>query len=404
MLRSSLGFHTMTLSLFLVGNEIYQLLDDFIEYNEKTGFLLMYRKNESGIYINYFPQKGNIPFLPTDIKIYYNNKDKGIKWHIFDECIHHMGYIVDVVINPKTLSDIHDYITAATYCDMKMAIIVFNNEMQKISPLLRTFYDYNIKRIDYCINFYLKELAPECSQEQIINLLRRGNIPDSYQEWTECNEKTCRNKRKPESFYLYNSSVTVNCYSKYMQLMNQSRKNQKKGYPPISAQILEAAQDIIRFEVQCKYHKTFTLNQKAEALGNHDLNKYKTILGQAFYNEQVYSYWNKVIGKGDWYSMQEAIRIIQSKPFNSQKEKRLIDALQFVSQHRSIATAKSLLEGYKLEAFKQTLNELSDLKINPVTIPRRWNIRHIPNLLYTYYNKAKIDEFESVFGSGDGIS
>ena len=92
-----------------------------------------------------------------------------------------MGYIVDVIVNPKTLSDMDNYITAATYCDMKMAIICFNNEMEKISPLLKLFYDYNIKRIDYCINFYLKELAPECSQEQIINLLKRGDIPPSYQ-------------------------------------------------------------------------------------------------------------------------------------------------------------------------------------------------------------------------------
>ena len=48
---------------------------------------------------------------------------------------------------------------------------------------------------------------------------------------------------------------------------------------------LEAAQDIIRFEVQYKYHKTFSLNQKADLLGNHDLNKYKTLLSHDFYNK-----------------------------------------------------------------------------------------------------------------------
>lgn len=393
MLRSSLGFHTMTLSLLLVEHEMYQLLNDFIGYNEKTGFLLMYRKNENGIYVKYYPTK-NVPYLPSDIKIVYGNRDKGIKWHIYSDCFHYVGYIIDVIINPKTLSNIPDYITAATYHDMDMAIICFNKEMEKISPFLKTFYDYNIKRIDYCINFYLKELAPECSQEQIINLLKRGDVPPSYQEWTEYDEKSHRDKRKPESFYLYNSSVTINCYSKYMQLINQSRDNQEKGYAPVSPMILEAAQDIIRFEVQCKYHKTFSLNQKAELLGNHDRNKYKILLSHNFYNEQIHHYYNKVIGKGDWYSMQEAIRIIESKHFNSQKEKRLIDALQTVSLHRSIATAKSLLNGYQLDAFKRTLNELSNLNINPVTIPKRWNIGHIPNLLYAYYHKARTAEFE----------
>ncbi|NBK00173.1 hypothetical protein D5282_23620 [bacterium 1xD8-48] len=83
-----------------------------------------------------------------------------------------------------------------------------------------------------------------------------------------------------------------------------------------------------------------------------------------------------------------------AKHYNSQKKKRLIEALQIVSLHRSIATAKSLLKGYQLDAFKHTLSELSNLNINPVTIPKRWNIGHIPNLLYIYYRKAKMAEFE----------
>ena len=74
--------------------------------------------------------------------------------------------------------------------------------------------------------------------------------------------------------------------------------------------------------------------------------------------------------------------------------KCLIEALQIVSLHHSIATAKSLLKGQQLDAFKHTLSELSNLNINPVTIPKRWNIEHIPNLLYIYYRKAKMAEFE----------
>lgn len=144
--------------------------------------------------------------------------------------------------------------------------------------------------------------------------------------------------------------------------------------------------------------------QKAETLGNHELNKYSSLLGHDFYNKEVHYYWNKVIRKGDWYTMQEATRIIQSKHFNSQREKRLIEALQLVSRHRSIATAKSLLKGHELTAFKNTLNELSRLNINPVTIPRRWDICHIPNLLYQYYAKAQLAEFESLFETDDRIS
>lgn len=63
--------------------------------------------------------------------------------------------------------------------------------------------------------------------------------------------------------------------------------------------------------------KRFLLYQKAELFGNHNLNKYKPLLGHDFYNEEIHYYYKKVIGKGDWHSMQEAIRIIQSKHFNS---------------------------------------------------------------------------------------
>ena len=42
-------------------------------------------------------------------------------------------------------------------------------------------------------------------------------------------------------------------------------------------------------------------------------------------------------------------------------------------------------------AFKQTLKELADFNINPVTIPREWNIKHIPNFLRTYFDKLVLE-------------
>lgn len=105
----------------------------------------------------------------------------------------------------------------------------------------------------------------------------------------------------------------------------------------------------------------------------------------------VSSYYEKVIGKGDWYSLPEAVRIIQSKNFNSQREQRYIDTLKYVSQCRSLAKAKASYQGNELLAFKQTLKELADLNINPVTIPREWNIKHIPNFLKAYFNELMKD-------------
>ncbi len=63
-------------------------------------------------------------------------------------------------------------------------------------------------------------------------------------------------------------------------------------------------------------------------------------------------------------------------------------ALKLVNDCRSVVRAKAAYQGSDLDAFKRTLNDLSSLRINPVTIPREWGIKHIPNLLYAYSDKV----------------
>ena len=146
---------------------------------------------------------------------------------------------------------------------MNIAIINFNDNSKKISPLLGTFNDYEIKRVDYCINIRLGDFIPTYDPELIMNLVKRSNIPPHYKEWMEYDKTSHRMKSKPESFYLCSKSVNINCYSKYLQLLNRSKENVDKGYDPIPQEIIDASHDIIRFEVQCKYFKTYALNKKA---------------------------------------------------------------------------------------------------------------------------------------------
>ena len=386
MLQSSLGFHTMTLDMSLTGTDVYKLLLDFIAYS-KTTALKMYRLKE-GQYITYSSPN----YLPTDVKIYFDGKYKGIHWHIYsDDRYSGMVYIIETTINPKFLAGITDYLAAATYGDMNIAIINFNNESKKISSLLGTFNDYRIKRVDYCINICLSDFIPICDPELIMNLIKRSDIPPHYKEWTEYDDTSHRKKSRPESFYLCSNSANINYYSKYLQLQNRSQENEEKGFDPIPQETIDASHDIIRFEVQCKYFKTYALNKKAENSGNECSNKYKSLLAPLTCIEIISSYYEKVIGKGDWYTLSEAVQIIQSKNFNSQREQRYIDKLKYVSQCRSIAKAKASYQGNELLAFKQTLKELADLNINPVTIPREWNIKHIPNFLKAYFNELMED-------------
>lgn len=213
-----------------------------------------------------------------------------------------------------------------------------------------------------------------------MKLIRRGDVPPHFREWVEFDSTSHRMKSKPDSFYLISKSANINCYGKQVELQERNQKN--PGSIPQAT--LASAQDIIRFEVQCKYPKVYALSRSAEKKGNdsinknHDLLKYKACLKAINYHYQ------KTIGKKDWFTLSKAEKIILRQDINKQKKERLISALQEVSQCRSLARAKALHQGEDLAAFKRTLKDLSDIGINPVTIPREWGISHIPNLMHTF--------------------
>ena len=185
----------MTLSLSLMQDEVYHLIRDFMEYGKKTGLIQMYRKNEQGTYIKYSCANNCISYLPRDIKVYLTREYKGIMWQIREEDYFYGSmYVVEAIINPKMLAGTHNYLIAATYGDMNIAIINFNDQSNRISPILRTFDDYVLRRIDYCVNFQLDELVPECNPDLIMNLIRRGDIPVHYREWTQYDKISHREK------------------------------------------------------------------------------------------------------------------------------------------------------------------------------------------------------------------
>jgi len=387
---SSIGFHTISLLLPLKADEVTRLLRDFFHYSSTSKNIIIKKQTHElckSKYESYSITDDTSFNLPLTTIIYYR-KDIGIRWKITSTKPSQLfnSYVLEVKINPKILSGIDDYLTAATLCDMENVISKFNQETKKISPLLKDFSYYKLIRVDYCINFSINELVPGCTPEQVINLIKRADIPPSYEEWSEYSEISHRRKTKPGSFYLINDSVNINVYSKYMQLIEQSQDNVSKGYPPISESALYYSEDIIRFEVQCKYRKTYSLSKNAALAEDYSVNMYKTLLSPSYCIDNLNHYYNKTIGSGHWYSLQAAVSLIKSHHFNSQKEKRLIDTLAEVNRCRSIARAKSLHYGNDLDTFKRSLKDLSDIGINPVTIPREWGIKRIWNLLEQYHS------------------
>ena len=352
----------MELSLQLSRWQSSDLEHDFYKYSHKTGIIKM------------CPCK-------RGTKIAFTHRDMGIHWYITPKG--HFKNSTDILyadINPKVLGGVVDYITAATYYDMSVAIINFDRISKEISPILQTFGCYTVNRIDYCLNLHIDELVPDCSPQQIMNLIKRSNVPSKYEEWKKYDTVAHRTKDVKSSFYLMNKAVDINAYLKYDELLDRM----EKGYPHITEEMLEDSKSIIRFEVQCKRRKLYDIIERLGVKDNGEINKYRYLLQPRVCEEVISRYFSETVGCGYWYSFAKAIKKIDSYNFNIQKRNRLVEALRTVSDCKSVHKAKESCLKDGGDSFTRTLKELSDLGINPVTIPQAWGIKQIPNLLVAY--------------------
>lgn len=275
-----------------------------------------------------------------------------------------------------------DYITAAdSQCLSKLAD-VFNYEAAKISPILKDFESYSLSRIDYCINFDLVDLMIGCDPEAYMVLIKQADIPHHFTEYVEYRGTTHRKKPGEYSFYLMNNSVHINCYAKHYQLQTQF---------PLAPGIDDSL-DVVRFEIQCLYLKTRYLQKRIQDCGDDFARRLFVMLSDEMCEKIITSYYYKTIGLGDYYSLDEARKIIQSKHFHQNKEERLLKALKLVSTHRGIPKAKAHLSEQDLVEFKRSVRDLGEMGVNPITIPREWKIKHLPNLLTAYLEERERQE------------
>ena len=399
---TSLGYHTFDIFLRLTFEEAMGLFKAFQKYEDVR--IRPIGKDEKKAYA-----------LPKGYIVEYISKNKGITWYVrFNDKLSAImerypkndeeptPYSVRAKINPKILIGIRDYLTAANSNYLEDVESQFNIEAARISPILRKFEHYSMNRTDYCLNADLVELKIGCSSKQMMVLIKRGNIPKHFTEWTEYNDKSHRKEANKDAFYLHNDSLTINCYLKHEQLLSV--------FP--NCPDLENSRNLIRFEVQCKYPKIYSLaknnryNSKLyKSMSDDELfneiqygqiitNPIDVILSDAVAFDIVRKYFRRVIGYGDYYSLDVAKKRILSVNCHHKVQDRLIETLILVNRCRSIAKAKATLHGENLEIFKRSLKHLGGIGINPVTIPREWGIPHIPNLFDAYERIIEDEQYE----------
>lgn len=388
-MRSSIGCHTANIFMKITVKEAALIYEDFMRYEKETGGIRIRPIHTTKIDSNTDPFiKKLYSSLPKIHRIEYLCKNKGIRWELRRNT-RSPAYItqkqsgedkpcsIKAKINPKILSGETDYLSAATADCFEEVEVSFDIEAEKISSSLKNFNSYSYNRIDYCFNGDIQELKIGCTAEQMMKLIKRSNIPDGFIELKEYDKNSHRAKAYKHSFYLKNNSVVINCYGKNAQL--------KQQYPDNIC--LEDSRDLIRFEVQCKYPKVYAISSKIEkrAGGSHSI-LMKEMISDKVCRDTIEKYFHKIVRKGNYFTLDGARWMVEAYHFRRDKEERLIEVLEFISECRGIAKAKDKFRGEELKEFKRSLKDLDEIFVNPVTIPRNWGIDYIPNLLQAYDN------------------
>jgi hypothetical protein len=387
MVNSSLGNHTFTPFKTLTFEDAHSLKNDFYNHMNETGEIRIRPPNKIESSENTFINKLNST-MPKYYNIEYTEKYKGISWllRISNNSPKFFNSAADedkpcsikAKINPKVFTGIKDYVSAANAGYLKDVETLFNIEALKISPILGEFSSYGLNRNDYCINFDLQELNIGCTPEQMIELMKRSYCPEWFTEWTKYDKDSHRKKSNKDSLYLKNNSVNINCYLKYKELCEDF----------IDCPSLENSRFVIRFEVQCKYSKIYSMS-KIIRNNSGASNVINEILSDDVSSDIINKYFNRIIQKGGYYTLEMARNIVGLQHFKLKKEKRLIDTLNQINECRGISKAKDNLQDGELEDFRRTLRELAEIGVNPVTIPREWGIKQIQNLMDAYYRKIE---------------
>ncbi|EDT25464.1 hypothetical protein [Clostridium perfringens] len=232
---------------------------------------------------------------------------------------------------------------------------VFAEEIKKIHVSLPILDYWTVNRIDYAINIntpYVKEY---------IKLFQRADKPKGFKE-LYCSKSKTR-KQLEGSFYLFNDSVAINFYDK-------ESERAKQGFNA------DEAKNILRLEIQCKQLKINTLKVK-NGFSDKCLKNY---LSKNISFKQIEHYYNNTIGAGDYYKLSEAILIIKDSNYTSKTKKKLIEVLKAVNKHKSIWRAREKSK-FSTSNFNRYLEKIRNLTINPVTIPVRWKINNLINLM-----------------------
>ncbi|MFP3122607.1 hypothetical protein OH784_07485 [Ectobacillus funiculus] len=363
-------YHTVYLYLSMEGVSYSHLFKSLYSLSVREGKKFFKSEAKKSCYeCHLFKENGIIIYLRSN------------EYMIAKNTVHY--HAIEIRMNPKMLLQQKEYIQVSRFDDYPVIEQMFCNLFSEVQSnmldnddLITYFFPvasisaYKVNRIDYCVNLFSADAS------RYIELIKRADIPKKFEPVMVYDLKSKRKKLYKNAYYVKNKSVCLNFYDKQYQLLQVKDDN-----------VAADAHGIIRFEVQCKKLKLENLCRK-HSISNSLYNLSSNGLSQS----TLLTYYRQSIGLGDYYTLPKAKEIIRADPnYTDKKKQRMIEILDFISKRKYIWKARNE-SNVCSKKFDKTLKCLEELGINPVTIPARWKIQFLPNLLPEIIKAMKQNE------------
>ncbi|MCR5175473.1 MAG: hypothetical protein K6C05_01340 [Anaerovibrio sp.] len=253
-----------------------------------------------------------------------------------------------------------------------MAPYVQDTEYAYLADLLK----WNCRRIDYTHNIHFKDKR---DADTFYRLSKR----------TSLHQRTKVKRRKDEAMFAQ-STAEGNLSNK--AVFYDKRAQIEEDYAGMNEDdlddLMEAAENVIRYEIQCYKGKVSTIKRKY-GLPDRSIVRF---LDEDIANELLFKRYETSIGYGDFYELSRAkSRIMHydgtlsnNQPITDLMRKRLIQFMQMVAQVRGLDAARQCFqEGCIIKnskpqilvkgsdnTFLTRIKDLLAMGINPVPIPR----------------------------------
>lgn len=304
------------------------------------------------------------------VTTYYNfryNHSPGIEWDVkvMDKIPGYIAQRMKLNLGEKPCSIIAKVnvkqFTGSTNCftedRTKKFVSRFNAECKQISPLLGMISDYTPSQFTSYIDFEFNKLEIQVPPEVYIMLLKKAFVPTEFQDLLKANVR----QWTPTKYQLTGERCTIKCST--LQSLGLDRFG-------------------LRAEVT-------SFRTKTVQMWNNSHNDYTKMLSEKSCMRTVKDQLSHIVRDGDYYTILEAKKKIQSNRDLAFFEEAFIHVLAMSSNYGTWTDALATISAKDKNFVEIYIPWLKRLGINAVIIPSEFEYSTLPNLvtLYEKYRK-----------------